>query len=62
MDESISQAVAEGNVYDMEDLVTSALAAGENPKDLLETMMAGLKTCGDRFESGEYFLPELMGS
>jgi 5-methyltetrahydrofolate--homocysteine methyltransferase len=25
-------------------------------------MMAGLKTCSGRFESGEYFLPELMGA
>jgi 5-methyltetrahydrofolate--homocysteine methyltransferase len=62
MHEKVSQAIAEGNLYDMEDIVTSALAAGENPKDLLEAMMAGLKTCGERFESGEYFLPELMGA
>ena len=25
-------------------------------------MMAGLKACGDRFETGEYFLPELIGA
>ncbi len=62
MNEAISQAVAEGNLYDMEDMVSSALAAGESPKDLLDAMMAGLKDCGDRFELGEYFLPELMGS
>jgi 5-methyltetrahydrofolate--homocysteine methyltransferase len=62
MNTAIAEGVATGNVYDMEDLVNSALAAGENPKDLLEAMMAGLKTCGDRFESGEYFLPELMGA
>jgi 5-methyltetrahydrofolate--homocysteine methyltransferase len=59
---AVTAAVAEGNIYDMEDLVNSALAAGENPKDLLEAMMAGMKTCGDRFEMGEYFLPELMGA
>jgi 5-methyltetrahydrofolate--homocysteine methyltransferase len=62
MNTAIAEGVATGNVYDMEDLVNSALAAGENPKDLLEAMMAGLKTCGDRFESGESFLPELMGA
>jgi 5-methyltetrahydrofolate--homocysteine methyltransferase len=43
-------------------MVNSALEAGGNAKDLLEAMMIGLKTCGDRFESGEYFLPELMGA
>jgi 5-methyltetrahydrofolate--homocysteine methyltransferase len=62
MNTEIAAGVTEGNVYDMEEMVTSALASGENPKDLLEAMMAGLKTCGDRFESGEYFLPELMGA
>jgi 5-methyltetrahydrofolate--homocysteine methyltransferase len=60
--ETIIQAVAEGNLYDMEDLVGNALAAGATPRDLLDAMMAGLKDCGDRFEMGEYFLPELMGS
>jgi methanogenic corrinoid protein MtbC1 len=40
----------------------AVLAAGESPKDLLEAIMAGLKACGDRFEKGEYFLPELMGA
>jgi 5-methyltetrahydrofolate--homocysteine methyltransferase len=62
MNRAIAAGVAEGNVYDIEDLVNSALAAGEKAKDLLEAMMTGLKTCGDRFESGEYFLPELMGA
>ncbi len=62
MNTAIAAGVTEGNVYDIEDMITNALAAGENPKDLLEAMMAGLNTCGDRFESGEYFLPELMGA
>ncbi len=62
MNTTIAQAVQEGNLYEIEDMVNAALAAGESPKDLLEAMMAGLKACGDRFERGEYFLPELMGS
>ena len=62
MNEAVAQAVAEGNLYDMEDLVGSALGAGESPKSLLEAMMAGLRGCGDRFQAGEFFLPELMGS
>jgi 5-methyltetrahydrofolate--homocysteine methyltransferase len=48
--------------YDIEDMVSNALAAGESPKEFLEVLMAGLKDCVDRFEKGEYFLPELMGS
>ncbi len=62
MNAIISTVVEEGNLYDIEEMVQGALDAGERPKDLLEAMMAGLKACGDRFESGEFFLPELMGS
>jgi 5-methyltetrahydrofolate--homocysteine methyltransferase len=62
MNTSIAKAVEEGNLYDIEDMMRAALAAGESPKDLLEAMMAGLKACGDCFETGEYFLPELIGA
>ena len=62
MNTAIAQAVEEGNLYDIEDMVSAALVAGESPKELLEGMMAGMKNCGDRFEKGEFFLPELMGS
>ncbi len=62
MNEAIFKAVEEGNLYDIEDMVRSALAVGESPKELLDALMAGLKACGDRFEKGEYFLPELMGA
>ena len=62
MNTKIAQAVEEGNIYDIEDLVNAALVAGENPKELLDLLMLGLKTCGDRFETGEYFLPELLGA
>jgi len=62
MNTAIAQAVEEGNLYEIEDMVSAALAAGESPKELLETLMAGLKACGDRFETGEYFLPELLGA
>lgn len=62
MNTKIAQAVEEGNLYEIEEMVTAALAAGENPKELLDALMDGLKTCGDRFEKGEYFLPELLGA
>ena len=62
MNTAIARGVEEGNLYEIEDMVTTALSAGESPRDLLEAMMAGLKACGDRFEKGEYFLPELMGA
>jgi 5-methyltetrahydrofolate--homocysteine methyltransferase len=62
MNTTIAKAVEEGNLYDIEDMVRAALTAGESPKDLLDALMAGLKACGDRFEKGEFFLPELMGA
>jgi 5-methyltetrahydrofolate--homocysteine methyltransferase len=62
MNTTIAQAVESGNLYEIEDMVHAALAAGESPRDLLEALMAGLKACGDRFETGEYFLPELIGA
>lgn len=62
MNTAIVKAVEEGNLYDIEEMVSAALAAGESPKELLEALMAGLKDCGERFEKGEYFLPELMGA
>jgi 5-methyltetrahydrofolate--homocysteine methyltransferase len=62
MNTAIVKAVEEGNLYDIEDMVSNALTAGESPIELLEALMAGLKECGDRFEKGEYFLPELMGA
>jgi len=62
MDTPIAQAVEEGNLYDIEDMVSAALATGASPKELLDALMAGLKACGDRFETGEFFLPELMGA
>jgi 5-methyltetrahydrofolate--homocysteine methyltransferase len=62
MNAAVAKLVEEGNLYDIEDTVNAALAAGENPKELLEALMAGLKACGDRFECGEFFLPELMGA
>lgn len=62
MNTAIAQAMEEGNLYEIEDMVSTALTAGESPKELLEAMMAGLKVCGDRFETGEFFLPELLGA
>lgn len=62
MNTAIAEAVEKGNLYEIEDMVRAALTAGENPKELLDTLMAGLKACGDRFERGEFFLPELLGA
>lgn len=57
---TITEAVRDGNTYDIEELIQSRLDAGDDPFDLLRAMMEGLEQCGRKFEAGEYFLPELI--
>ena len=60
MDHELTEAILQGNLYDIKELVQKNLEAGASPQESLEAMLAGLDICGDRFERGEYFLPELM--
>jgi 5-methyltetrahydrofolate--homocysteine methyltransferase len=60
MNNEISQAVLEGNIYDIEDILQKQLAADVEPMACVEAMMAGLDETGKRFEQGVYFLPELV--
>ncbi|HPL29934.1 MAG TPA: B12-binding domain-containing protein, partial [Anaerolineae bacterium] len=57
---AITEAVRDGNTYDIAELVQSGLDAGAKPLDMLKAMTDGLDQCGKKFESGEYFLPELL--
>lgn len=57
---AISNAVLEGEVYDIDNIVQGYLDAGEEPMACLEAMMAGLEETGKRFETGDYFLPDLV--
>ena len=56
----ITKAIRDGNSYDIEELVQAALDAKTDPHKILDSMITGLDECGHLFESGEYFLPELM--
>lgn len=60
MTEKIRDAVLTGNLYDIAEILEEALAADHAPLTCLEAMMDGLDETGKRFESGEYFVPELM--
>jgi len=60
MQTSITEAVRDGNTYDIAELVQSSLDSGAKPLDVLKGMTDGLDQCGKRFEAGEYFLPELL--
>lgn len=44
------------------ELVTQRLNAGEDPLKILEDSRKGMEIVGQRFASGEYFLPELVFS
>ncbi len=57
---SISDAICNGNTYDIAELVQSDLDAGNDPHELLKAMTDGLDRCGQKFGCGEYFLPELI--
>ncbi len=56
----ITSTVLSGNLYDIAEIVQKHLDAGASPLDCLEAMMSGLDQTGKLFESGEYFVPELM--
>ncbi len=58
----VTELIATGDVYDIEAVVQKGLEAGIAAKKILRAMMLGLEKCGERFEAGEYFLPELMMS
>jgi corrinoid protein of di/trimethylamine methyltransferase len=58
---AVRQAVIDGDEGAAVETLRTALAAGVTPLDVLnDGLMAGATVVGDRFESGEYFLPELM--
>jgi 5-methyltetrahydrofolate--homocysteine methyltransferase len=57
---SITDAIRDGDIYDIAELVQSSLDSGSDPQAVLHAMTDGLDQCGSRFEAGEFFLPELM--
>ena len=61
--EKLMQAVLMGEEDQMASLVEEARQAGASPMDIIkEGMSPGAKLAGDKFDTGEYFLPELMMS
>jgi 5-methyltetrahydrofolate--homocysteine methyltransferase len=59
--QSLTEAFIEGDIDAAEDVTLEALEAGANPLDIInEVMVPALTEVGNRFQTGEYFLPELM--
>lgn len=62
IEQALAQAVADLEEDKAEALVRQGLANGVDPKALLDGVVAGLKTVGDKFAAQEYFMLELMMS
>ncbi len=64
MNEKLSalyDAILDGNVAGAKDGIQSALDAGLEPGTILaEGMIAAMKEVGQRFEEGDYFVPEML--
>jgi len=57
----ITATLIEGEPDEVEELARKALAAGVEPLDIVnEGLMPGMNVVGDKFQSGEYFLPHLI--
>ena len=59
-DSPLAQAVGDLEEATAISLVEEKLAAGEPALSILEELQAGMNVVGERFESGEYFLSELI--
>jgi 5-methyltetrahydrofolate--homocysteine methyltransferase len=57
---SITEAIRDGDSYDIEELIQSSLDSGNDPHKVFNAMIAGLKECGNLFEKREFFLSDLM--
>jgi methylmalonyl-CoA mutase cobalamin-binding domain/chain len=60
--ETLTSALVEMREDDVLVAVRAATAAGTPPADIIAGLQAGMKTIGDKYEAGEYFLSELIMS
>jgi 5-methyltetrahydrofolate--homocysteine methyltransferase len=57
----LSQAIDEGDREKTLKLTTEALQAGVNPQEIIaQGLQAGMAIVGEKFSSGEYFLPDML--
>ncbi|MCR4896913.1 MAG: homocysteine S-methyltransferase family protein [Lachnospiraceae bacterium] len=61
--EAVYEAVLKGNRGSIAEITKKALDAGEDPQALLnDALIPAINEVGKRFDSGKYFLPQLIGS
>ena len=57
----LSKALEQGNREKTVELTSEALSAGVNPQDIItHGLQAGMNAVGEKFSSGEYFLPDML--
>lgn len=58
---ALAQAILEGKRNDAVELTQKLVDAGVSPKQILdEGLIAGMSVAGEKFKSGEYFVPEIL--
>ncbi|HUV75025.1 MAG TPA: corrinoid protein [Dehalococcoidales bacterium] len=58
---SLSRAIEGGDREKSVQLTTEAISAGTNPTDIIaHGLQAGMGAVGEKFSSGEYFLPDML--
>lgn len=63
LEQKLREAVLKGNKNGIVQITKDALAAGHNPKELLDSvLLPAINTVGDYFDAGRYFLPQLIAS
>ncbi len=58
--QEVSTAVENGKTKLIEDLVQGALDEGASANEVLQTMVDAMSVVGDKFSSGEIFVPEML--
>ena len=58
--QEVSTAVENGKTKLIEDLVQGALDEGSSANEILQTMVDAMSVVGDKFSSGEIFVPEML--
>ncbi|HSW38462.1 MAG TPA: B12-binding domain-containing protein, partial [Acidobacteriota bacterium] len=58
--DEVKEQVIIGKTKIVPGLVQEALDEGSAAKDILQSMIDGMKIVGDRFSAGEIFVPEML--
>ncbi|NLM52441.1 MAG: cobalamin-binding protein [Firmicutes bacterium] len=58
--QEVNAAVAAGKTKVIADLVQEALDAGHSAQEILDAMIEAMDVVGDKFSSGEIFVPEML--